>query len=146
MDVRDRMPCCAMSNIILVEEQITRSIIGAFFEVYNTLGFGFLEQVYSAAMEDELRRRGHTVVSELSVNISYKGRIIAQQRLDMVVDDVIVVENKSTVQLPPFASRQLLNYLQATTFTVGLVLHFGPVAKFHRVVHTEKGKNPRNQP
>jgi GxxExxY protein len=131
-----------MESKVLLEEQLTRSIIGAFYEVYNTLGFGFLEQVYSAALEDELRLRGHYVVRELMVNVAYKGRIISQQRLDMVVDDLVVVENKSTVQLPPFATRQLTNYLQATNFSVGLVLHFGPKPQFHRAIHTHKRKNP----
>lgn len=131
-----------MPDRVLLEEALTRSIIGAFYEVYNTLGFGFLEHVYASALEDELRMRGHTVMRELSVNIVYKGRIIAQQRLDMVVDGLVVVENKSTEKLPPFAPRQLFNYLQATDFRVGLLLHFGPEAKFHRAIHTHKRKNP----
>jgi GxxExxY protein len=128
-----------MPNRTLLEEAVTRSIIGAFYETYNTLGFGFVEHVYASALEYELRARGHTVVRELSVNVVYKGQVIAQQRLDMVVDDLAIVELKSTAQLPPFAPRQLFNYLQATSFQVGLVLHFGPKPAFHRQVHTRKG-------
>lgn len=127
-----------MSNTVLLQEQLTRSIIGAFYEVYNTLGYGFVEHVYATALEYELRIRGHTVIRELTVNAFYKDQIIAQQRLDMVIDNLVVVENKSTAQLPPFATRQLFNYLQATTFEVGLLLHFGPKPQFHREVHTYK--------
>ncbi|MBA3338172.1 MAG: GxxExxY protein [Gemmatimonadaceae bacterium] len=123
-----------MATSTLLQESLTRSVIGAFFEVYNTLGYGFLERLYSMAMERELRERGHCVERELSVIVSYKGFPLARQRLDMVVDDLLVVEIKSTHELPRGAQRQLFNYLHATTLDLGLLLHFGPEAKFHRVI------------
>jgi GxxExxY protein len=70
----------------------------------------------------------------VSVNISYKGIILTSQRLDFVVDEKLVVETKSTRTLPPFAARQLYNYLRATNLVIGLLLHFGPEPKFHRLV------------
>jgi GxxExxY protein len=118
----------------LVEERLTGSVIGAFFEVYNTLGFGFLEHVYVLALERELVARGHRVAREVSVPVVYKGETIAWQRLDMVVDERLVAETKSTYTLPPTATRQLHNYLHATRYRVGLLLHFGPEPKFHRAV------------
>jgi GxxExxY protein len=120
----------------LIEEALTHSVIGAFFEVYNTLGFGFLEHVYVVALERDLRARGHQIARELGVAVIYKGEEIAFQRLDLVVDGKLVVETKSTYELHKAAIRQLYNYLHATRFEVGLLLHFGLEAKFYRVVRT----------
>src|SRR5688500_17024838 len=69
-----------------IHEKLTSSAIGAFYDVYNTLGFGFLEHVYVLALERELLARGHRVARELGVTIIYKGDALAVQRLDMVVD------------------------------------------------------------
>ncbi|MDP9177097.1 MAG: GxxExxY protein, partial [Gemmatimonadota bacterium] len=83
----------------LVEQELTKSIIGAFYEVYNTLGFGFLEHTYVMALERELRARGHHVAREASVRIMYKGEELSYQRLDMIVDGKVIVETKSTLEL-----------------------------------------------
>ncbi|HVZ50263.1 MAG TPA: GxxExxY protein [Gemmatimonadaceae bacterium] len=116
----------------LVQHRVTRAIIGAFYEVYNHLGPGFLEAFYALAMERELRARGHSVVREVAVRVMYKGEELGRQRLDMIVDGVVVVEIKSTPSLAPVARRQLHAYLRATNLEVGLLLHFGPDPKFHR--------------
>jgi len=100
----------------LIEEELTRSIIGAFFSVHRALGFGFLEHVHAAALERELVHRGHRVNRELTVLLQYAGAAIARQRLDMVIDDKVVVEIKSTEHLHHDAKRQLFNYLRATRF------------------------------
>lgn len=121
-------------NRKLLHDGLTRSVIGAFYEVYNTLGHGYLESIYLAALERELLSRGHRVARELSVHVIYKGVEIGMQRLDMVVDDVLVVEAKSTQTLHESGSRQLYNYLHATNLEVGLLLHFGPRAQFFRIV------------
>ena len=122
-----------MPKAQLIEEELTKSVIGAFYEVYNTLGYGFLEHVYVRALEYELLLRGHRVGREVSVPIWYKGVEIARQRLDTIVDQKLVVESKSTYTLPTDARRQLYNYLRATKLEVGELLHFGPQAKFFRV-------------
>ena len=120
----------------LPSDRITRSIIGAFFEVYNTLGFGFLEHLYILALERELRSRGHTVAREFAVLVKYKGEALGHQRLDMVVDGEVIIEVKSTYKLEPEAGRQLYNYLKATNLEVGLLLHFGPKgASVSRQIH-----------
>ena len=123
----------------LIHDRLTHSVIGAFFEVHNTLGFGFLEQIYVAALAIELRERGHVVDLEVSVQVSYKGLDIGWQRVDMIVDGILVGEVKSTADLHPTARRQLLNYLSATHLELGLLLHFGASAKFYRVVATASG-------
>jgi GxxExxY protein len=127
-----------MSEDRLLEHKTTAAIIGAFYEVYNKLGYGFLEHVYSLALERELVERGHTVSREVIVTVSYKGKPLTTPRLDMVVNHNVVVENKSTAVLPAFTRRQTLNYLRASTLEVGLILHFGPSAKFYRIVQTHR--------
>jgi len=102
--------------------------------VYNELGFGFLESVYAAGMEEALRERGHLVQREVGVTVLFRGKALARQRLDMLVDRCIVLEIKSTHQLSKSSPRQLYNYLKSTRLEVGLLLHFGPEAKFYRVV------------
>src|SRR5688500_8618349 len=116
----------------LADEALTRSIIAAFYEVYNNLGYGFLESVYAEALARELRRRGHRVEREVSVKVWFKGHLIARQRVDMLVDDKVIIEIKSGLALPITGSRQLYNYLRATDKEVGLLLHFGPEPKFYR--------------
>jgi GxxExxY protein len=118
----------------LIEEALSKSVIGAFFEVYNTLGYGFLEHVYVMALERELLARGHRVARQVSVTVMYKGEELCDQRLDMLVDEKLIVEAKSTFKLHESASRQLYSYLHATIFEIGLVLHFGPAANFYPVV------------
>ena len=130
--------------IDLLEEKLTRSVIGAFYEVYNTLGYGYLEYVYMLALEQELRARGHEVAREVPVAVIYKGRELAVQRLDMVVDGKLVIEAKATEMLHPSAKRQLVSYLKSTRLSIGLLLHFGPEPKVHRAVYT-KGKRARAQ-
>jgi GxxExxY protein len=117
----------------LIYERLTHSVIGAFFEVYNGLGFGFLEAVYTTALERELRDRGHKVGREVLAPVRYKGETVARQRLDMVVDEKLVVEVKSTYDLHGSAPRQVYNYLRGTGLHVGLLLHFGPHPKFYRI-------------
>ena len=125
----------------LIHERLTHSVIGAFFEVHNTLGFGFLEQIYIGALAIELRERGHVVDLEVSVDVSYKGLGLGRQRLDMIVDDILAIEVKSTADLHPTARRQLLNYLCATRLELGLLLHFGASARFHRLVARHGGRD-----
>jgi GxxExxY protein len=138
---RTRTMMCSAARIrslsmgrTLLHDELTHSVIGAFYEVYNTLSHGYLESIYLAALERELRMRGHRVARELSVRVIYKGEEIGTQRLDMVVDDVLIVEAKASHALHESASRQLYNYLRATNLELGLLLHFGPKAQFFRIV------------
>ena len=128
----------------LIHDRLTHSVIGAFFEVHNTLGFGFLEQIYVEALAIELRERGHVVDLEVGVQVSYRGIEIGWQRVDMLVDGILVVEIKSTAELHPNARRQLLNYLCATRLELGLLLHFGASAKFYRVVAQTASGSPNS--
>ena len=127
-----------MTTKTLLAGETTEHVIVAFYEVYRILGYGFLEHVYREAMERELIERGRRVQKEAVVPVWYKGAVISKQRVDLIVDDIVVVEIKSTEKLHEDAPRQLLNYLKATTFEVGLLLHFGPKPRFFRKVHSQK--------
>ena len=128
----------------LVEEALTRSVIGAFFEVHTELGFGFREYLYTLALERELTAKGHRVAREVAVTVLYRGEPLAWQTLDMIVDERLVLEVKASERLHPDAELQLFSYLCATRLEVGLVLHFGRRAKFHRVVCQNAFKSYRH--
>jgi GxxExxY protein len=96
------------------------------------------EAVYAGALEHELRDRGHVVVRELVVDVCYQGRYVAGQRLDMVVDDRVVVEIKAAEKLVSAHRTQIMAYLKATSFEVGLLLHFGPSPRFERFDHPKR--------
>lgn len=128
-----------MSAERLIEQETTSHVIGAFFEVYNTLGFGFLERIYAEALQRELTWRGRAAKNEILVPVLYKGAVLSStQRVDLIVDEKVLVEIKSTEVLSPTAKRQLLNYVRATSFEIGLLLHFGPKPRFSRIIHTHK--------
>jgi len=131
------------TNKTLLHEEITRSVIRAFYTVHNTLGYGFLEHVYANALNVELKSLGHSVAREFDVTVHYNGVEISHQRLDMVVDERVVVEIKATERLRGNVRRQLYNYLRATNLDVGLLLHFGPGRRFYRVICDEAHK-PRS--
>lgn len=121
----------------LVHRETTESIIGGFYTVYNTLGFGFSEHVYSAVLEKELLRRGHKVAREVNVPIYYLGELVCHQRVDMLVDDIVIIENKTGERLREHSDEQLLNYLRCTRIEVGLLFYFGRKPLFWRYVHSE---------
>ena len=127
-----------MARAKLIHERLTYSVIGAFYEVYYTLGFGFLEHVYVSALTRELQNRNHEIGREVSVPVLYKGEEVARQRMDMIVDQQVVIEVKSTRTLHDGSVRQVENYLRATSLELGLLLHFGPRPRFYRVICTNK--------
>jgi len=129
----------------LIESELTRAIIGAFYDVYAELGFGFLERIYSLALECLLVDRGHRVDREAAIPVYFRGRKLADQRVDMIVEGKVVVECKSSARLPAFAERQLLNYLRATDIQVGMLLHFGPSPQFYRAVSSQRSTRSKDR-
>jgi len=106
---------------VLVGEALTGSVIGSFYDVYNALGLGCRELIYSLALERELVAKGHRVDREVSVMVFHRGEPLARQTLDMVIDENLIIEIKSTERLHPDANRQLFSYLCATTLEIGLL-------------------------
>ena len=119
----------------LIEKELSYAIVGAFFEVYNELGFGFAESVYSNALAVALRERGLTAEREHAVDVFFKGVQVGHHRLDLLVEGRVVVEVKTGERLSDGAKKQTLNYLAATQLQLALVLHFGLKAQSHRVLH-----------
>jgi GxxExxY protein len=118
----------------LFEEALTHKIIGAFFQVYNTLGHGFLESVYAKALEVELVRRGLHIAREVPADVYYNGQVVGLFRADMLVESRVLLELKGSRKIDQSDIAQLLNYLRATDLELGLLLHFGPRASFKRLI------------
>jgi GxxExxY protein len=127
----------------LLEEALTHSVIGAFYDVHRGLGFGFREYLYALALERDLVAKGHRVDREVAVMAYYRGEPLAWQTLDLIVDEKLVLEIKATERLHPSATRQLFSYLCATNLEVGLLLHFGHEPKFYRVICENQFKRHR---
>jgi GxxExxY protein len=118
----------------LVHGDLTREIIGGFYEVYNTFGYGFLESVYSRALYLELTSRGLHVQREVPIDVYYKGQRVGKFRVDMLVEYRVVIETKASRWVVQADRDQLLNCLRSSCLEVGLLLHFGPRPRFHRRV------------
>jgi GxxExxY protein len=119
---------------------ITQQIIKAFYAVYNTLGYGFLEKVYENAMAIELRHLGLHVVAQAGIDVYYAGSHIGQYSADLLVNDQVLIELKAARTLLPEHEAQLLNYLKATPYEVGLLLNFGPKPQIKRKVYDNERK------
>jgi len=111
---------------------VTELIIKAFYTVYHTLGYGFLEKVYGNAMAVELRKLGLDVSQEARVTVYYDGEVVGEYCADLLVADAVIVELKAVKGLLPEHEAQLLNYLKATPYEVGLLLNFGPKSEIRR--------------
>ena len=113
-----------MSGLIYEDE--TYAIKGAVFEVYKTMGAGFLEAVYQESLEEELRARGIPFTPQAEIKIEYKGKVLHQfYKADIICYDKIIVELKAVSSLLPEHSAQLFNYLKATNMKLGLLVNFG---------------------
>jgi GxxExxY protein len=130
----------------MLEAALTRRILGVYFEVYNELGFGFLETVYQAALTGALRSAGLRCDRERIVRVHFRGVAVGEFRPDLVVDDRVVVELKVARALAGVHDVQVINYLRATEFEVGLLLNFGPRAEFRRFVFANSRKRPCADP
>lgn len=105
---------------------ITEKIINAAFEVHSKLGAGFLEQVYHSAMKIALKERGLKFNSEKEYKIFFNNQEIAMHKLDLVIEDKIVVELKAVVdEMPNIYRAQILSYLKVSKLEVGLLINFG---------------------
>jgi len=116
----------------LIHRELTEQIIASFFEVYNSLGYGFLEKVYENALMIELSRQGLSVSQQYPITVKYAGQVVGEYFADLIVDDRVIVEIKAVRYLLKEHEAQLLNYLKATRYEVGLILNFGPSPKIVR--------------
>lgn len=117
-------------------EEITKQIIGAAIEVHRELKSGFSENIYHRALRSELKNRGFEVDTEKEIRIYYKGEKVGTQRLDLVVNNIVIVELKVVKELESIHQAQLLSYLKASGLKIGLLLNFAkPVLEIKRLVN-----------
>src|ERR1035437_1627247 len=115
---------------------LTEQVLGAVFEVSNTLGAGFLEKVYERALLRELGLRGIRATAQVSLAVTYKGYSVGEYFADILVEDVLVVELKCVEHLANEHTAQCLNYLRASGRTVCLLINFQkPKVEWKRIVH-----------
>jgi GxxExxY protein len=106
-------------------DQVTYEIRGAIFSVYNELGPGLLESCYEAALFYELESRGLNVLSQIPVSVSYRGKELDQgYRMDLLVDNQVVIEVKSVQLLHDVYKKQLLTYLKLADKRIGILVNF----------------------
>lgn len=120
--------------------EITDKIIKAFYNVYNKLGYGFLEKVYEHALIIELPKFGLACQNQFPVKVFYDKKNVGEYFADLLIDDSVIVELKAAESLCPEHECQLINYLKATDFEVGLLLNFGKTPQFKRKVLTNEFK------
>ena len=115
-------------------DDLTQEIIGVFYEVYNELGCGFLETVYREAMRLALKQADLHAVSEVPIQVRFRGELVGIFRADLIVNDTVLIELKACEALAREHESQTLNYLRATNIEVALLMNFGPTPRFKRLV------------
>ena len=109
----------------MTETEITYKIRGAIYNVYNTLGPGLLESVYEAALCYELRKQGLSVESQVKLDVVYDDQVLPVDfRLDILVEDTVIVELKSVEEIKPVHHKQLLTYLRIAQKHIGILVNF----------------------
>jgi GxxExxY protein len=129
----------------LQHEGLTDLIIGAFYDVYNTLGSGFLEKVYENALCLELISKGLIVEQQKLIKVYYRSHPVGTYSPDLIVNNLVIIEIKAATQISAAHEAQLYNYLKATEIEVGLLLNFGATPEFRRKYLTNDRKPLRRK-
>ncbi len=129
-----------MSKIALVHGDLTERIVGVFYEVFRELGAGFLEVAYQRAMQVALADAGMTSAREVPTTVYFRDRVVGDYRMDLIVENAVIVECKTADRIMPAHRAQMINYLSATEHTVGLILNFGPTPTFARLIFQSRRK------
>jgi GxxExxY protein len=122
----------------MLYEEVTSKIIKAFYNVYNTLGTGFLENVYEKALLIELKEFGLKVEPQKEIEVFYKNKVVGKYRADIVVENKIIIELKAVSQILELHKAQLINYLKATNYRLGFLVNFGDKLEFKRIIFEKK--------
>jgi GxxExxY protein len=121
----------------LLHGEITHEIIGAFYDSYNALGWGYPESIYANAMPIFLRKRGMTYEREVPLRVMLEGVLLGEFRADLVVAGKVIVELKACDRLMGAHESQLISYLKASTYNLGLLFNFGPKPELRRIIWTD---------
>jgi len=114
-------------------EELTGKILETAFEVSNELGAGFLESVYEKSLLIALRAKGLSADSQIPLTVWFRGEVVGQFYVDILVEEKVILELKEVTALCPEHKAQLLNYLKATGYPVGMLLNFGtPKLEYRR--------------
>jgi GxxExxY protein len=124
----------------LLHKDLTDEIIQTFYDVYNELGYGFLEKVYQNAMYLELKARGFDVETQAPIKVYFKGKQVGEYYADLIVNDLVILELKAATSIVKEFEAQLLNYLRSTEIEVGLLLNFGNKPEFKRKIYENNRK------
>ncbi|UCH66666.1 MAG: GxxExxY protein [Ignavibacterium sp.] len=111
---------------------ITEKIIKAYYNVYNKLGFGFLEKVYENSMMIELTKYGLNCTKQFPIKVIYDGEQVGEYFTDILAENSVIIELKAAEILHPDHEAQLVNYLKATEIEVGILLNYGTKPEFKR--------------
>lgn len=129
-----------MTNFL--HKRLSDAILKIYYEVYNNLGYGFLEKVYQNAMYLELKNQGYNVEPQKQIKVYYKEMVVGEEYYaDLLIDNTIILELKACECLMDAHKAQLINYLKATDIEVGLLLNFGETPEFKRFIYTNDRKN-----
>ncbi len=124
----------------LLFKQLTGTAIKAYYKVFNTLGYGFLEKVYENAMGIELSRAGLNIKKQFPVTVYYEGIEIGYYIADLIIENSFIIEIKAMESLREEHEFQLINYLRATNIEVGLLMNFGKKAEYRRKIFMNERK------
>ena len=124
----------------LLHQELTDVIIKTFYEVYNELGYGFLERVYQNSLYLELKSKGLKVEAQKKIEVYYKGIEVGQYYADLIVEDLIILELKAADCIVKEFENQIFNYLKGTNCEVGLLLNFGTKPEFKRKIFENNRK------
>jgi len=125
--------------------ELTDLIVAVFYDVYNELGFGFLESVYRNSLRLALLDKGLTVEQEVPVTVFFRGQNVGDFRADLVVNGTIFLELKTAEQIVAAHESQVLNYLRSTALEPGLILNFGPKPQVRRLLLDNSRKHAKTQ-
>lgn len=125
----------------MLHENVTKKIIEAYYKVYNSLGYGFLEKVYENALKIELMRMDFKIEQQKNIKVFYEKFEVGDYFADLIVNDSVIIELKAAESLCEEHEAQLINYLKATNIEVGLLLNFGKKAEFKRKVFSNDRKS-----
>jgi GxxExxY protein len=127
--------------------KLSYSIMGAVFEVHNQLGPGFTEDIYEQALTFELEARGIGFERQKPIQVYYKGQFAGNYRLDLLVEDKIIVELKAVSALNDLFKRQVVSYLRAAGLRLGILVNFGAAqVQYIRVVNSRTAPTPAVEP
>jgi len=130
---------------MIIEKELSHLIVGCSFEVHNELGYGYGESIYCRSLAVMLELVGLRVQREVPVTVCFRGVEVGHHRLDLLVEDRIVVEVKSLERVPDLAKKQVRNYLAATNLELGLLINFGARVECHRILRPPHTPLPTNQ-